>query len=193
MPSTLEITRALYGAWRFARLDRGALQWFEVSVEGFWRSFFAFAIVVPGFAVLMVIEHTEFPVAAGAPRIIAIDGIAYVVQCVAYPLAMVFLCRAIGRWDRYVGFVVALNWSVVLQMALIVPAKLLAASGVAAGAGDTLFFFAVIAVVLYQWFITVTALEVSGWTAAAAVALDVVIGRIVGDLSTGLLQAPALP
>ncbi len=193
MPSALEITRALYGAWRFARLDRGALRWFELSVEGFWRSFFAFAIVAPGFAVLMYIEHAEVPVAAGAPRIFVVDGIAYVLQCVAFPLAMVFLCRAIGRWDRYVGFVVALNWSVVLQMALIVPARLLAASDVAAGAGDTLFYFAVIAVLLYQWFITVTALEVSGWTAAAAVALDVLIGRIVGDLSTGLLQAPAAP
>ncbi len=193
MPSTLEITRALYGAWRFARLDRGALRWFELSVEGFWRSFFAFAIVAPGYAVLVYIEHAEAPVAAGAPRIFAVDGIAYVLQCVAYPLAMVYLCRAIGRWDRYVGFVVALNWSVVLQMALIVPARLLAASGVAAGAGDTLFYFAVIAVLLYQWFITVTALEVSGWTATGAVALDVLIGRIVGDLASGLLQAPALP
>ncbi|MFQ5955118.1 MAG: hypothetical protein ACE5JZ_08660 [Kiloniellales bacterium] len=194
MPSALEITRALYGAWRFVRLDRGAMQWFEVSVGGFWRSFFAFAIVAPGYAVLKHIEHAEVPLSAGAPRIVIVDGISYVLQIVAYPLAMVYLSRAIGRWDRYIGFIVALNWSVVLQMAVMVLAILLAAShAVPEAAGPRLVFAAWIAVLLYQWFVTLTALEVSGLIAAGAVALDLLIGGIVDAVSYGLLQGPAAP
>ncbi len=195
MPSALEITRALYGAWRLARLDRTAMTWFEATPEAFWRSFFAFAIVAPGYAVLKLIEHSEVAVAAGAPRILVVDAIAYVVQIVAYPLAMLYLCRAFGRWDRYIGFVVALNWSVVLQMALLVPTTLLAASqAISAGLGNTLAFAAVMAVLFYQWFITRTALDVPGMVALGAVLVDLIIGKIVSDLAYGLLQAaPVLP
>ncbi len=190
MPSALEITRALYGTWRLARLDRTGMTWFEATPEGFWRSFFAFAIVAPGYAVLKLVEHSsEAALAASLPRILVVDAIAYVVQIVAFPLAMIFLCRAYGRSDRYIGFIVALNWSVVLQLALLVPTTLFAASQVAsAGFGDTLALTAVIAVLFYQWFITRTALDVPGMIALGAVVVDLVIGKIVSNLADGLLQ-----
>ncbi len=196
MPGALEITRALYGAWRLARLDRTGMTWFEASPEGFWRSFFAFAIVAPGYAVLKLVEHnSDAALAASAPRILVVDAIAYVVQIVAYPLAMLYLCRAFGRWDRYIGFVVALNWSVVLQMALLVPTTILAASqAVSAGLGDTLALTAVMAVLFYQWFITRTALEVPGIIAAGAVLLKIVIELVIAFTAYGLLQAsPVVP
>ena len=104
MPSALEITRALYGTWRLARLDRTGMTWFEATPEGFWRSFFAFAIVAPGYALLKLVEHIgDATLAASVPRIFMVDAIAYVVQIVAYPLAMLFLCRAYGKSDRYIG------------------------------------------------------------------------------------------
>lgn len=193
MPGALEITRALYGAWRLARLDRTGMTWFEVSVAGFWRSFFAFVIVAPGYAVLKFVEHNEVVPTAGAGRILIVDSIAYVVQIFAYPLAMAYLCRTFERRDRYVGFIVALNWSVVLQMALIVPTTLLAA-GAGAGFTDVLAFAAVLAVLFYQWFITRTALDIPGLMAAGAVLIDLVIGKLVGDFAYTLLQAsPASP
>ena len=190
MPSVLEITRALYGTWRLARLDRTGMTWFEATPEGFWRSFFAFVIVAPGYVVLKLVEHSsDAALAASVPRIMVVDVIAYVVQIVAYPLAMVFLCRRFRKSDRYIGFIVALNWSVVLQMALLVPTRLFAASqATAMGFGDTLALTAVFAVLFYQWFITRTALEVPGMIALGAVLVDLVVGKIVSDLAYGLLQ-----
>lgn len=190
MPSALEITRALYGTWRLARLDRTGMTWFEATPEGFWRSFFAFAIVAPGYVVLKLVEHSsDAALAASVPRIFVVDAIAYVVQIVAYPLAMLFLCRAYGRSDRYIGFIVALNWSVVLQLALLVPTRLFAASqAMSLAFGDFLAFFAVIAVLFYQWFITRTALDVPGMIALGALLVDLLIGKIVSDLAFGLLQ-----
>ncbi len=190
MPSALEITRALYGAWRLARLDRTGMTWFEATPEGFWRSFFAFVIVAPGYAVLKLVEHnSEATLAASVPHILVVDTIAYVVQIFAYPLAMLFLCRAYGRSDRYIGFIVALNWSVVLQMAVLVPTRLFAASqAMSVAFGDFLAFFAVIAVLFYQWFITRTALDVPGMIALGALLVDLLIGKIVSDVAFGLLQ-----
>ncbi len=192
MPSAIEITRSLYGTWRLARLDRAGMGWFEVSLQGFWRSFFAFAIVAPGYAVLKLVEHTAVPVPADVSRIVAVDAIAYVLQFVGFPLAMVYLCRVIDRRDRYVGLVVALNWLVVLQMAVIVPTTLLAASQTApTPIAEILVFVSVVAVLGYQWFIVRTALEVSAWIAVGVVVLDIFIGRVVGQVAFNLLQVSA--
>ncbi len=185
MPGALEITRALYGTWRLARLDRTGMTWFEASPEGFWRSFFAFAIVAPGYVVLMFIEPSKVAVATSVPRILVVESISYVAQIVAYPLAMLYLCRAHGRWDRYIGFIVALNWSEVLQMALLVPTALLVASeAVPSG----IHLLAYIAVLFYQWFIVRTALDVPGVIAVGAVMLKIVIELVIAFTAYDLLQ-----
>ena len=44
MPSLVEVVQALYGTWRFARLDRGAMRYFDLSHRGVWRSFWAAAL-----------------------------------------------------------------------------------------------------------------------------------------------------
>ena len=41
MISLREVITALYGAYRLARFDPGGLGFYEVTVQGFWRSFFA--------------------------------------------------------------------------------------------------------------------------------------------------------
>jgi hypothetical protein len=43
----VEVRLAVAGALRLARGDRGGLGSFDTSIEGFWRSFRAAAIVYP--------------------------------------------------------------------------------------------------------------------------------------------------
>ena len=40
MISLREVFTALYGAYRLARLDAGGLKYFDITDQGFWRSFF---------------------------------------------------------------------------------------------------------------------------------------------------------
>ena len=47
MPSLQEITASIYGAWRLALLDRSGMNWFNHSIEGFWRSFFVALLIAP--------------------------------------------------------------------------------------------------------------------------------------------------
>ena len=53
IPTTREIVFGLYGAWRLAHLDRGGLGYFDASVEGFWKSFFAAAMRVAAISARM--------------------------------------------------------------------------------------------------------------------------------------------
>ena len=41
IPSLHEIFYGVFGAWRLFRLDPKAMAYFDNSVEGFWKSFFA--------------------------------------------------------------------------------------------------------------------------------------------------------
>ena len=59
IPSVTEIAYALYGAWRLARLDSGGMGYFDRSIAGFWKSFFAALLVAPGHILLLVIEFDK--------------------------------------------------------------------------------------------------------------------------------------
>ena len=41
MPLNQEVARSIFAAWRIARFDAGAMNYFNLTLEGFWRSFFA--------------------------------------------------------------------------------------------------------------------------------------------------------
>lgn len=68
MPKFSEIATALYGAYRLARLDPQGMQYFDLSIGGFWRSFFAAVLMAPFFALLILLQAGEdyFAEAAGA-------------------------------------------------------------------------------------------------------------------------------
>ncbi len=192
MPTLQETTRAIYGAWRLAHLDGDGMRWFDASLAGFWRSFFAFVIVAPGYAALKVLDHLVVSVPAGGMRILLVDGIAYVVGCFAYPLVMVYLCDAMDRRERYLRFIVALNWSTVLQMAVFLPAAYLGTMNLLPGFSGAVFYLAFVAVLAYQWFITRTALEVPGLMALGAVAVDLSISYAIGGVAMFMLRTPVV-
>ena len=99
-------------------------------------------------------------------RIFAVETIAYVISWTAYPLIMFRVTDAIGRETKYVDFIVAYNWSKVLQMAIYLPVSAITFAGVLPETLSVLLnITASIGILIYQWFITRTALEVAGLAA----------------------------
>ena len=47
LPGLNEIASSLIGAMRLFRRDKSGLQYFNMTEEGFWRSFFAMAVAGP--------------------------------------------------------------------------------------------------------------------------------------------------
>jgi hypothetical protein len=183
-----EAAAGIYGAWRLACRDRGGIRLFDTSLDGFWKSFHAALFVAPGFMFLKLLSFSglgaEFPLF----RLLALQSIAYVIGWFAFPLVMIYVTDALDRWERYFDFIVAFNWSNVLQMALLVVVTVLTTAGVLPGAlGMLATLIATLAIIYYEWFIAVTALQITGGQAAGVVTVDIVIGILLNSIAAGML------
>ncbi len=188
-PNYRDIVYGIYGALRLARLDAGAMSYFERTPAGFWKSFFAAVIVAPGFAIIIGYELAQVELEAGALRILVVELLAYLLGWAAFPVIVHQICEATGRRDAYIGYIVAFNWSKVIQMAVLLPSIALIALGVPSGDGGWLLRLAVSFLILfYEWFITRTALGVTAMGAVGFVVLDFVIDLIIHMITLGMLR-----
>ena len=106
---------------------------------------------------------------------------------VAFPLLMLPLAHWLDRDNRFLPFMVAYNWSQIPQAVLFVLIGLDGATGllpptVVQVAG----LLAVIAVLVYQWFIARVALAVTGAQACLLVILDLILGTALGRIAEQL-------
>ncbi|NQV84331.1 MAG: hypothetical protein HQ494_10980 [Rhodospirillales bacterium] len=187
MPSARDILAALYGAYRLARFDVSGHNYFDTSTTGFWRSFFAAVLIAPFYFLILHFRYAEFADTSFF-RFVALETIAYIIAWVAFPLFMSSLVREIDRTENYVPFIVAYNWSSVWQNALFLPIELFAITGVLPSAAASLLgLFALAAIIAYVWFVTRTALGVSGPMAAAIVGIDFLISILIHTVSVKVL------
>lgn len=116
MPRKEEIAAALYGAFVLARFDARGMQHFDVSLSGFWRSFFALVLVLPFglYSLMQSYPETE----ASRTWVILVVAIHQVVDWISFPLVMVPIARRMGLSHTYIPFIIASNWSTVIQSAL---------------------------------------------------------------------------
>ncbi len=176
MPSSRDVFAALYGAWRLLRFDAGGMAWFDISVTGFWRSFFAALLVAPFYAVLVAIELASGERTFDPGWVTLVLIVAYCLSWAAFPVAAIFVTRLLRVTDRYFALIIAYNWANVAQMAVILPANLIDASGlVPEFIGPILPVAAMIFVLVYQWFVTRTALATTTATAIGVVIIQLMI------------------
>ena len=180
MLSLAEIGPPVYGAWRLAHLDPDGMRYFDRSITGFWRSFRVAVLVAPLWIIILAVNFPQLPGGADWLRIVTAETIGYVIAWVAYPLAAFFLTRFVDRQEDYLGFIVALNWASVIQLAVQTPVHVIASTSLLPAGMDGILLWGVdLAALLYEWFITRTALRLSGFGAIGFVVLDFFIGSIV--------------
>jgi len=190
-----EITRSLTGAWELF-LDRpGAMRFFDMSVDGFWRSFAAVVLVVPSyaFAVLadqrMAAADPSLPLESGTGLLVH-NGIGLALDWIALPLILALLARPLGIARHYPEFVVARNWCAVLAAVPFGVIGLLIVAGVVgADFGSLLMLAALVAVLRYNYVIARRSLEASVGFAIGIVVLDFVVSLTLA-LSLDGLFAP---
>ena len=73
------MAKALYGAYLLAKAEKDGMSYFDKSLDGFWRSFLAAAIVAPIFFLLMTIRFVNGGVGTTALRFTCIETIAYII------------------------------------------------------------------------------------------------------------------
>jgi hypothetical protein len=184
-----EISRALFGAWYLARFNANGMTLFDNTVEAFWRSFWAAAIVLPAYAVLLMLRYSGATMGVGPGTAFFINSIAYVIDWMAFPFAMFYIAPMFNRDQWYCRFIVAYNWSVVLQMTLMLIVSLTVASGIVSAAiGYWATAIALIYILVYKGFIAHVALQATWAGAAGIVFLDFCLSLMLDGWSARLLQ-----
>ncbi len=176
MPSRREVVAALYGAWRLLRFDAHGFAWFDLTIDGFWRSFFAATLVAPAYLILAALDLTgrAGPVDGGWATLVL--TLAYAAEWIAFPIAAIFITRLLDLTEGYVPLIVAGNWISVPQSLLVAAAGAIDEWGGLAGAiGPFITLSATLYVLIYQWFVTRLALNTSGLTAIGVVILQILI------------------
>lgn len=186
MLTTRELVASLYGAYRLARFDPRGLGFFDSSPAGARRSFFAAAIVAPFYALILAVGRPG-DADVDPLRFGIVEGIAYVLSWVAYPVLVEWLTRLLGCRKRFEAYLVAYNWSMVLQNAVVFPITMLAGLGVLPPQVAQLLWFGLfLLILLYVGFIARAALEVAPATAAGLVVLDVLLSALIDGVAGGL-------
>lgn len=190
MSRAREAAYALFGAYRLAHLDPSGLQYFNATVQGFWRSFLAALIVAPGYAILIALELGQSPDAASLDwgHIALVQTIAYVISWTAFPVALHYLTALIDRHEEYVGYIVAYNWAAVIQMGVLLPAAALQAM-IPGDVGGLIMLPVVIATAFYQWFIARTALRIGRGAAAGIVGFDFALSLFIASIAATIRGA----
>jgi hypothetical protein len=178
MPDREEVLRSLYGAWRLARLDQSGMGYFTLTVEGFWRSFFAAVLVAPGYTILVARELIGRADTFDLGWVVLVQVLAYALSWAAFPLAAVLLIRLFDLSGNYVALIVALNWAAVIQVGLFLAALFLGLA-VPAMLGGLLLIIVTVSILFYQWFVTRTALQTSGGVALLLVLVDLVLNTAI--------------
>ncbi|WP_144861332.1 transporter [Mesorhizobium sp. J18] len=129
MPPAEEIQRYLSGAWRLMMGRQDGLRMLDLTVDGFWNSFFAIIVALPALVVGWVAVANDSslfdPGFAGrlalVIRLAIIDLGAWVL-----PIAVLALvARPAGIADRFVHYVVATNWASALTLWIMLPPALI--------------------------------------------------------------------
>tara|TARA_B100000676_G_scaffold183309_1_gene180212 strand:+ start:8118 stop:8702 length:585 start_codon:yes stop_codon:yes gene_type:complete len=180
MISTREVALSIYGACQLAKFDRAAVRYFDDTPEAFWRSFHAAAFALPAYVLLVLLNFAENPVNASGARILIIESSAYVIGWVIFPLIMIAVTDTLNRFDRYFQFITAWNWAIVLQVFLFLAISALVADGrVPPQISGFVSLIAVIAILVYQGFIALVALNIRAPAAFMIVAIDLLVALVL--------------
>ena len=179
-----EILNSIFGAYRLALLDSSALRWFKISTQGFWRSFLAALFIAPPFALIVALRLE--PNSTSPEAYWLMESTSYLIGWIAFPVMMIPVSWALSLSSNYFAYMIAYNWSAVVQVSIILPVVILDASGVLpAMISSFLGLLITGALMLYQWFIARTALQASQASAMLVVAIDLLLGL---TLSMGIAQ-----
>ena len=190
MITAREIVCGLYGAFRLACFDRRGTDFFDKTEEGFWRSFYAAALVLPLFVIFIALRFGEPGLTQNAFRYVSGELIAYVISWVAFPLAILPVTRILNREQNFQNFIVAYNWTAALQSMVYLPVAMLATTQVIPdGYANLISSITIGFILVYSWFVVRVVLDTTVMSAVAIVIMDLILSVLIRTYAEGLLRA----
>ena len=198
------VIRSIDAAFDLVLRDRRAWDKFDLTAEGFYRSFLAVLVVIPLNILTDIIagyvakaerlraHEPAFEPNYGVPHA-AFSTIALCIEWAAFPIMMIFLLRFFDLSRRYAPLIIAHNWgTVVLYVFNTMVFLLFAANLISSRDTLTLYLFLIVFTLYYRFYTAQTALD-AGWSAAGCVAMLGFIMQIYFDFGLHLVSDLWLP
>ncbi|MEO8669040.1 MAG: hypothetical protein ABI399_11025 [Bauldia sp.] len=193
-----EIRRSMEAAWLLFLNRADAMRRFDVSVEGCWRSFQAILLIIPIYALTVIVEERRLltdavaePDFFGSWFVIG-RGVALAVDWVAFPILLALAAPVLGVARSYPAYVVARNWAAVLASLPFGAVALLTIVGLLSNeVGAVLSLIAIGVVLRYNFVVARRALGVGIGLAIALVAADFVLSLLIAEGVDGLFGVAA--
>jgi hypothetical protein len=192
-----EIRHALVGCWRVALGDSIGVTFFDVSADGFLRSFWVAAVlavldvfdVVPALDMLKSSGAVAYPPDPSIGLLLAAAGIS-LLSFVAFPVVMALLARPFGVSANYVPFITIRNWATLFLNLPLYLIDLLYYLGLTpAFLHDVVAFITQILAILVSYSIARVVLRTDISMSIGFTMLEFVIALFIGDVSFNLLLA----
>jgi len=185
MPDRQEIWSSIYGAFRLAFFDASGLNHLNISVEGFWRSFFAALLVAPGYVILagqgLIVGDESLSI-----WLIVVHTMIYAISWMIFPLTAFFIIDLLKLGHRFTALIVAVNWAAVIEVTVMI-LGLGFAMILPPDAANLMIVAIVVGLIIYQWFVIRTALQSSGTVAFAFVLFGLLVSAMLEKLTARLL------
>ncbi|WP_127520259.1 transporter [Mesorhizobium sp. Z1-4] len=191
MPSADDIQNYLGGVWKLMNGRSEGLRQLDLSIDGFWNSFFAIFVALPALGVGWVSFANEL--AGGDPfayrlwilaKLAVIDLISWVGPIILFAA----VAKPVGLIDRFVPYVVASNWaSAAFAWLLLPPALIDLFWPESVELTDLISLVAVILTLVLAWRLTNTVIA-----RGAAVATAVFFAMIAVSVTILLVLQPLL-
>ncbi|MBT3790761.1 MAG: hypothetical protein HN725_09875 [Alphaproteobacteria bacterium] len=176
MPAWPEISSSLYGVWRLARRDPGGMNYLNLSVDGFWQSFFAALLAAPAYVIILLVQRAS--TAEEATWLPDISS--YLLGWICWPLLALVVTRMLNLSQNFIPYIIAYNWANVLHINFLLPIAIITHGGVMPdGMAVVLSLLATLAVLLYMWWVARVALGATTGVAIGFVILDVLLGFLL--------------
>lgn len=181
MQPLIDFLRALQGLGRLFRFDQGYRNFFDTTIQGTWRSFFAMMLVAPIVALNLPEDISiKYPNATQF-EFIAVQILTYVIGWVAVPVAAFEIGRWLKRADDMPAYITVYNWFQLIHLPFAV-ATWAAMEGDLEVAASLLSLINLIAYFVYLFFLSRSFLRVEAYAAAIFVIADLAISLALGEI-----------
>lgn len=161
MPSAEQIQRYLTGVWRMATGRPDGLGLLDLTVDGFWNSFFAIVVALPALVVSWVSTANALGGDDFGSRLSVVVrlGVTDVMSWLLPIALLAAVARPLGIVHRFAPYVVATNWASALFVWMMLPPTLVDLFWPAAGEATSLVLLLVfLATLVLAWRVTNVAL-----------------------------------
>ncbi|CAM5771781.1 hypothetical protein [Bosea minatitlanensis] len=127
-----DVARSLRGSWRLMSKGAEALPELDLSRDGFWRSFLAFALMLPATIAILAAMRLAAGLGnagglLGAPMLALSVAAALSLAILVVPAFLIVIRPELAQAPRFTSFVIAWNWSGIVSASLMaVPAAVYA-------------------------------------------------------------------